>query len=145
MNDSGRRYRTAGWVYGALGVGVVLIVSLDPQLAVAERRSDVVRLFVALGFVLLFAAWIAQGYRIVGAGVHRWFVRILAAAQLVRASVFTANAIGYRPRLRGGFALEAVDPRPKFWLAALLMLAIAGALAWASSRATPSGSGVERR
>ena len=93
-------------------------------------------------FVLLFAAWIGQGYRIVGAGVHRWFVRILAVAQLVRASVFTANAVGYRPRLRGGFALETADPRPKFWLAALLMLVIAGTLAWSSSRA--NGSAAER-
>lgn len=137
-------YLQAGLVYGVLGAVVLLLTVATPEMVRPERRGEIVHLLIGMPFFLLFAVAIAASDRLV-AGLlvrrgrsaeralrsGRWFreklVMLIALTAAVRTAVFTANGLGYRPRLRlAPFALqaEATTPEPRMLLAALLMATI---------------------
>lgn len=132
------RYRQAGAVYLVLGGSILALTVFSPELASAERRTDLIHLLVGLPFFVLFAAFIAYGDRWVaallgrfhapatrfGAPVREKVVMLLAVSALGRTAVFFANSLGRQPRLQvSPFVLEVVerDPEPRMLINALLM------------------------
>lgn len=143
-----QRYVQAAMTYGALGLAVVLLTSIDPGLARPERLDDVVALIVALPVFLVFAAMVAWGNRLLAAllawmglkeesawragyQLREKLVMLLTLTSGVRVLVFLGNALGYRPRLFPP-GLEVSQPKLSMWLGVALMCVIVWALYRAS-------------
>lgn len=126
------RYRRAALIYCVLGVVILAVTVATPGLASPERRADLVHLLVGLPFFALFAAAIAWGDRLLGRWLHEKLVMLLTLSAIGRTVVFVGNALGYQPRLRGGFQVESIDPFPRMWINAVLMAIIVVQLARAS-------------
>lgn len=144
-----RRYRWAGWVYLLLAAAVVALTVLSPGLARPERRADLAHLVAGLPFIALFALLIARGDRLfaaparwlgrsaeqaraVGRQVQEKLTMLLTISALGRTLVFSANAVGLRPRVDGEAPfvhLETVAAQPVLMgLAALLMAILVATL-----------------
>ncbi len=151
MSDASR-YRTAGAIYFVLGVAVMAITVLTPELASPERRVDLIHLAVGLPFFALFALLIAYGDRALAwllrlvrvapekaASAGRWtrekLVMLLTLSALGRTFVFAANGIGWKPSVAWrpfALAMDVVPATPRMLINALLMAIILIALARAS-------------
>ena len=148
-SEGDRRYLQAGWGYILLGFTVMAVSVGTPGFLAGERRGDLMHLLVALPFFFLFGAFIARGDRPIAAvarllraaperAAHlgRWWrekiVMLLALTSAGRILVFPLNGAGLRPRLEGGLRLEEMPARPRYFLAALLMVFIVTLLARAS-------------
>ncbi len=152
LGEADQRYDSAGWVYLLLGVAVMALAVLHPDLVKPERRQDIVHLLVGLPFFVLFAVLIARGDRLITwvlelFRVHpeparrtgRWLrhkaVLLLTLSALGRTLFFLANAAGHRPRLAfspPSFHLEATEPEVKMLVSAAFMAVIVIYLARAS-------------
>ena len=151
MSDPSR-YRTAGAIYFVLGLAVMVITVLTPELASPERRVDLITLLIGLPFFGLFALLIAYGDRALAwvlravrfapekaACAGRWgrekLVMLLTLSALGRTFVFAANGLGWKPGVAWQpftLAMEVVPATPRMLLNAVLMAIILVSLARAS-------------
>ncbi len=143
MNESSR-YRTAGAVYLVVGLAVMTITVMTPEMASAERRADLIHLAIGLPFFGLFALAIAYGDRAVAwllralrmapekaAHVGRWtrekLVMLLCLSALGRTFVFAASGLGWKPAIGWrplALAMEVVPATPRMLINAVLMAII---------------------
>ena len=147
--DGESRYRLAGAAYILLGFTVMAVTVWSPGFLSGERRADLVHLLVALPFFFLFGALIAWGDRPIAAisrlfgskperaaQIGRWWrekiVMLLTLTSAGRILIFALNGAGLRPRMSGGLRLEEMAARPRYFLAAALMVVIVTLLARAS-------------
>lgn len=146
--ESRARYRWTGAVYLALALVIVGLTVATPELAAPERRQDIIHLLVGLPLIVLAAALIAWGDRMVaaplgwlgaspdkagrvGRGVQTVLTMLFTLSALGRTLFYLFNGFGLRPRL-GPLALESVPAEPKMLINALLMATILWFLARAS-------------
>lgn len=143
MNENSR-YRVAGAIYFVLGLGVMAITVATPELASAERRTDLVHLAIGLPIFALFAlaivygdrafAWILRGLRFAperAASAGRWarekLVMLLSLSALGRTFVFAANGVGWKPGVDWrpvALSMEMVPATPRMLINAFLMAII---------------------
>lgn len=125
------RYRQAGAAYFGLGVLIMGITVLTPELASPQRRADVIHLLVGLPFFAAFALLIAYGDRVLGAWLREKITMLLTLSALGRVFVFTANGFGWKPGISWrpiAVAFQSVEPTPRMLINAVLMAIIVALL-----------------
>lgn len=149
MAERSRRYRQAALGYLALGILVILLHLFSPDLVADRRWKEAAHLVAALPFLLLFAAVLAWGDRMIAAPLRLfgassprargWGERLrdgvavlLTFTAVGRTLVFAANGFGWSPRIRRDPMRLELDPSsadPLMFVSAFLTMTIAVLLA----------------